>query len=101
VSFSEDVRNELAAIAPERECDRRAELSALFHSAGRLHLRGHGEVSLHLDLASSAVARRAFSLLRSFGVEQREGHQLRRSKTPRISAVSRGSAVRATAMQPA
>jgi cell division protein WhiA len=69
MSFSEEVRNELAAIAPERECDRRAELSALFHSAGRLHLRGHGEVSLHLDLASSAVARRAFSLLRSFGVE--------------------------------
>ncbi len=69
MSFSDDVRNELAAIAPERECDRRAELSALFHSAGRLHLRGHGEVSLHLDLASSAVARRAFSLLRSFGVE--------------------------------
>ena len=69
MSFSDDVRNELAAIAPERECDRRAELSALFHSAGRLHLRGHGEVSLHLDLASSAVARRAFSLLRSFGVD--------------------------------
>jgi cell division protein WhiA len=69
MSFSEDVRNELAAIAPERECDRRAELSALFHSGGRLHLRGHGEVSLHLDLASSAVARRAFSLLRSFGVD--------------------------------
>jgi cell division protein WhiA len=68
VSLSDDVRNELAAIAPERECDRRAELSALFHSAGRWHVRG-GEVSLHLDLASSAVARRAFSLLRAFGVE--------------------------------
>jgi cell division protein WhiA len=68
VSLSEDVRNELAAIAPERECDRRAELSALFHSAGRWHFSG-GDVSLHLDLASSAVARRAFSLLRSFGVE--------------------------------
>ena len=69
MSFSEDVRNELAAIAPERECDRQAELSALFHSAGRLHLRGAGQVSLHLDVSSSAVARRAFSLLRSFGVD--------------------------------
>jgi cell division protein WhiA len=68
VSLSEDVRNELAAIAPERECDRRAELSALVHSAGRLHLRGGGEIALHLDVASPAVARRAFSLLRSFGV---------------------------------
>ena len=69
MSFSDVVRNELAAIAPARECDRRAELSALFHSAGRLHLRGRSEVSVHLDLASSAVARRAFSLLRSFGVD--------------------------------
>jgi len=68
VSFSEDVRNELASIAPERECDRLAELSALFHFAGRLHLLGRGEVSLHLDLASAAVARRAFALLRSFRV---------------------------------
>jgi DNA-binding protein WhiA len=69
MALSEDVRNELAAIAPERECDRRAELSALFHSAGRLHFRGAGEVSLHLDVGSSAVVRRAFSLLRSFGVD--------------------------------
>ena len=68
MSFSEDVRNELATIAPERECDRIAELSALFHFAGRLHLRGRGEVSLHLDVASGPVARRAFGLLRSFGV---------------------------------
>jgi cell division protein WhiA len=66
--FSEDVRNELAAIAPSRDCDRLAELSALFHFAGRLHLLGRGEVALHLDLASSAVARRAFALLRSFEV---------------------------------
>jgi DNA-binding protein WhiA len=68
VSFSEDVRNELAAIAPERECDRLAELSALFHFAGRLHLLGRGEISLHLDFGSAPVARRAFWLLRSFGV---------------------------------
>jgi len=68
VSFSEDVRAELAGIAPARECDRLAELSALFHFAGRLHLRGRGEVSLHLDLSSPAAARRAFALLRSFDV---------------------------------
>jgi DNA-binding protein WhiA len=66
--LSEEVRSELAGIAPRRGCDRLAELSALFHTAGRIHLRGRGEVSLHLDLASSAVARRAFTLLRGFGV---------------------------------
>ena len=68
MSFSEDVRAELAGIAPARECDRLAELSALFHFAGRLHLLGRGEVSLHLDLSSAAVARRAFMLLRELGV---------------------------------
>jgi DNA-binding protein WhiA len=66
--LSEDLRNELAAIAPRRGCDRLAQLSGLFHSAGSLHLRGRGEVALHLDLASPAVARRAFALLRGFGI---------------------------------
>jgi DNA-binding protein WhiA len=68
VPLSDDLRNELAAVAPQKECDRLAELSGLAHGAGSVHLRGRGEVAVHLDLASSAVARRAFSLLRSFGV---------------------------------
>ncbi len=68
MSLSEDLRNELAAIAPARECCRLAELSALFHSAGRFHLYRGGRVAVELDLPSSAVARRAFSLLRSFAV---------------------------------
>ena len=68
MSLSEDLRNELAAIAPRSECDRLAELSGLFHSAGSVHLRGRGEVGVHLDVADSAVARRAFALLRGFGV---------------------------------
>ncbi len=66
--LSEDVRRELARIVPSADCDRLAELSSLFHSAGRLHFRGRGEVSLHLDLNESAVARRAFRLLRDVGV---------------------------------
>jgi cell division protein WhiA len=65
VTSSEDVREELARIASARACDRLAELSALFHSAGSLHLRARGEWSLHLDLASGAAARRAFLLLRA------------------------------------
>ncbi len=62
-SLAEDVRAELAAIAPSRRCDRLAEISALFHSAGTVHLRGRGAVAFHLDLASSAAVRRAFALL--------------------------------------
>jgi DNA-binding protein WhiA len=67
--LSEDLRNELAAITPQADCDRLAELSGLFHVAGSVHLRGRGNVDLHLDLVSSAVARRAFSLLRAFDVD--------------------------------
>jgi DNA-binding protein WhiA len=67
--LSEDVRRELAGVEPQKHCDRLAELSGLFHTAGSLHLRGHGEFSVHLDLAESAVARRAFGLVRSFGVD--------------------------------
>jgi cell division protein WhiA len=62
------VREELATIAPERESDRLAELSALFHSAGSLHLRAAGDWGLHLDLGSGAAARRAFALLRESGI---------------------------------
>lgn len=68
MSLSESVRAELAAIEPRRACCRFAELSALARTAGTLHLRGGGSVGLHLDLGSAAVARRAFALLRRFGV---------------------------------
>jgi cell division protein WhiA len=66
--LSDDLREELAAIAPARECDRLAELSGLFHVAGRAHLRGRGSVDVHLDVSSSTVARRAFALLRALDV---------------------------------
>jgi DNA-binding protein WhiA len=69
MSLSEDLRGELAQIAPRSGCDRLAELSGLFHSAGRLHLRGRGEVSVHLDVSDSSVARCAFRLLRELGVQ--------------------------------
>ena len=53
MSFSDDVRGELAAIAPHARLrpPRRA-LGALPHGRA-LHLRGHGEVGLHLDVASA------------------------------------------------
>jgi DNA-binding protein WhiA len=67
MSLSDDFRDELAQIAPVRRCCRHAEISALFHASGAWHLRG-GQVAVHLDFASSAVARRAFALLRELGV---------------------------------
>jgi cell division protein WhiA len=67
VSLSDGLRDELAQIAPRRHCCRLAELSALFHSSGAWHFSG-GTIAVHLDLASSAGARRSFALLRDLGV---------------------------------
>jgi cell division protein WhiA len=68
MALSETLREELAHVALRRNCDRLAELSALFHSAGRAHLEGKGQISVHLDFADAAIARRAFSSLRTFAV---------------------------------
>jgi cell division protein WhiA len=69
VPLSDDLRNELAAIVPARECDRLAELSGLAHSAGSVHLLGRGEIAVHFDVAGNPVARRVFGLLRALGLE--------------------------------
>ena len=66
--LSEEVRAELAAIEPRKACCRLAELSALLRSAGSIHLRGRGRIGLHLEVASPAVARRVFALLKGYGV---------------------------------
>ena len=69
MSLSDELRNELAAIEPQRECDALAELSGLAHVAGAVHLLGARRVAVHFDVASSAVARRGFQMLRRFGVD--------------------------------
>lgn len=81
--LSEELRAELAQIAPRRRCCRQAELSALFHASGAWHLRG-GAVAVHLDLATSAAARRAFALLRDLGVRS-EIRTYRRSSFDRAT----------------
>ena len=92
-SLADDVRAELAAIAPPRRCDRLAEISALFHTAGTVHLRGRGAVSFHLDLASAAVpaARSGFSP--SWASRPRSGRIRRAPSTARraTSCTSTGS----------
>src|SRR4029078_2802097 len=67
MALSDDLRDELAQIAPLRRCCRLAEISALFHASGPWPLRA-GSVAVHLDLGASAAARRAFALLRDVGV---------------------------------
>lgn len=79
MSFSEDLRKELASVVAHSECDRLAELSGLFHAAGSVHLHGRGEISAHLDVGESVVARRAFRLLRTFDLNSEIRTYRRRS----------------------
>ena len=92
MSLSEDLRDELAAISPRRRCCRLAELSALFHAAGVWHLRGRGELAVHLDFGSGHAARRAFALLRELGV-QSEIRTYRRRAFDRVTRYQLHTAV--------
>jgi len=67
MTLSEEARAELVRSTRRQSCCRLAELSGLARGAGTFHLRAGGEIGVHLDLADPAVARRAFSLLKSFG----------------------------------
>ena len=93
-TLSANARAELAALVPERRCDRLAEISALFHTAGVVHLLGRGVVSFHLDLAESAVARRAYSILKQLRVasEIRTYHRRSFDRAPRTQLLVAGSA---------
>lgn len=66
MTLSEEARAELVRWDVRRDCCRLAELSGLARGAGTFHLQSGGRVGLHLDLVEPAVARRAFSLLKSF-----------------------------------
>jgi DNA-binding protein WhiA len=97
VSLSDELRDELAQIAPARRCCRLAELSALFHVSGAWHLR-EGTVAVHLDLATSAGARRAFAILRDVGVRS-EIRTYRRSSFGRTTRYQLHVAVDARALE--
>jgi DNA-binding protein WhiA len=69
VSFSRDVKRELAAIVPPAEHCRRAQLSGLLFGAGTFAMGSGARVTVRLTLSLPAVARHALALLKPFGVE--------------------------------
>jgi DNA-binding protein WhiA len=69
MTFTADVKEELARTLPSRRCCRLAELSALLHLEGALHLIGPHRLSLHTESENAAVARKIFTYLKDlFGV---------------------------------
>ncbi len=64
MSFSNDVRNELAREMGEKDCCQKAELSALFLSSGKLS-RESSKYLLSLTLDNAATARKAFKMIKN------------------------------------
>ena len=81
MSFATEVKDELARLTPSRRCCRLAELSALFHLEGTLHLLGPQRVALHTESENAAVARKMFSSLKELFNASPE---LRVEKAPRL-----------------
>ncbi len=63
MSFSSDVKKELALVKPEKECCGLSEICGLYESMGSLSLLGRGKVNVQLTSESLAVCRRAYTLL--------------------------------------
>ncbi|MBF4509439.1 MAG: DNA-binding protein WhiA [Aeromicrobium sp.] len=65
MSFTAEVKEELARVGMERPCCARAELSALVRVEGTLHFTGNERVRLELATETAPVARKVIKLLRS------------------------------------
>ena len=63
MSFSNQVKDELAHQWPGKRCCRAAELSAMIRMDGSLHLLGGERFALHLSSENAAVARLSLRLL--------------------------------------
>ena len=64
MSFSSDVRNELARIIPEKECCRKAELAALLAISGDTAVDEDGRRVLRVQADNAATARKIITLLK-------------------------------------
>lgn len=63
MSFSSDVKNELAVVKPEKDCCFISEIGGMFATMGSLSLLGRGKVNVQFTSESLAACRRAFTLL--------------------------------------
>lgn len=70
MTFSTKVKNELARALSSRRCCRLAELSAILHTDGTLHLQGEHQFAFHTSTENAAIARKTVRLLSElFGIK--------------------------------
>jgi len=68
LTFSSNVREEIAHAPLEASCCRIAYLAAILRGAGSLHLTGGGHAHAEIDVGSHAVGRQVLTALREEGV---------------------------------
>jgi hypothetical protein len=78
VSFTQDVKRELAAIVPAESHCARAQLSGLLFAAGTFEIASGGQYTVRVSSRLPAVARSVLSLLRPMGTHA----ELRTADTP-------------------
>lgn len=64
MSFSNEVKDELARVYPERDCCRRSELGALVRAAGTLRIGSGRRLNVVVGSEHPAIARKTFKLLK-------------------------------------
>lgn len=64
MSFSNDVRNEIARIIPDKACCRKAELSALLLFSGQLVEQPIGGWVIHVAVENAVTARKIYQLMK-------------------------------------
>jgi len=63
MSFSSQVKNELAHVQPSKKCCRLAELSAILRLDGTFHIQGENIYAFHTKTENAAVARKTYKFL--------------------------------------
>ena len=70
MSFSSNVKNELAKIKMTESCCQRAELSALIKLTGAIQITGNNRIGIRLTTENAAIARKIFTLLKiNYGIQ--------------------------------
>lgn len=70
MSFSNDVRNELARTMGNRTCCQKAELAALVLINGRVNVEENGDLLLNITLDNAATARKTFKMFKEvYGIQ--------------------------------
>lgn len=92
MSFSAEVKNELARIGGERSCCNAAELAALIRMGGAMSIGGNANLGINFSSENAAVTRKALALIKGYENIKTEvvvtrGRRLKKNNTYHVRVV--------------